>query len=108
MNAEVKLLECPFYDKEHQGMAEPYFDKSTDEFHGELWQVRCGYCDASGPVTETEQEALKAWNLRSSVPISRLEAIETQMRSRGGGETEYYFSECADLVAALISEVKRG
>lgn len=52
---------CPFNDPSHQGKAVPYIDKSTDE-NGELWQVRCGYCDAAGPVAETEQQAIDGWN----------------------------------------------
>ena len=63
---DKELLPCPFAsDKDHRG--EPHTEREylndglgTDP----LWNVRCSYCDASGPVAESEAEAIKAWNRR--------------------------------------------
>lgn len=49
------LVPCPFCDCGHT---------LIEGAPGEGYQVACAVCDATGPLEDSEAEALEAWNTR--------------------------------------------
>ena len=52
---------CPYCDP--NGLKEPpYIFEELLSDNEVIWNVSCGYCDASGPVRKTRDEAIEWWN----------------------------------------------
>jgi Lar family restriction alleviation protein len=61
MTETEKLKPCPFDGAE--GDALEMFTGHDGE--SQTFNVRCGYCEAEGPMKRTPEESIKAWNQRA-------------------------------------------
>lgn len=60
MNKE--LLGCPFDCGSIENGHDPYIDH--DRTYEDGWCVKCGWCEAAGTGTASEDEAIDNWNNR--------------------------------------------
>ena len=69
---EDMLRECPFSTCGSSDAAWQH-----DRNKG-VYFITCGSCDASGPMRKTKEEAVKAWNARTTDPLMEkmAEALE--------------------------------
>ena len=50
---------CPWHDKTHERQANITYGTSSVY----KWWVECKCCGARGPIAETQEEAVKKWNV---------------------------------------------
>ena len=61
---EMHILECPFCHLSHEQGENEFFRIFYNE--NDTFSVECFACGASGPLGDTEEDAVQRWNERSS------------------------------------------
>ena len=80
-------------------------------FRCERWWVVCCDCQASGPVEDSMEKAIDAWNRRTLSPAVRelveaAKSIDQHYRTGDGDELDW-IDVCGDRLLAAINAVER-